>query len=232
MQLALSADVLVPLGAGAAALAVALVVAFTHAWRRRRHVPAARRLPVGDSAAARSAPLPPAAPPVRDAPVETAHHTEHTAAELTAARIAEARRQVPEAAADGAPERHPGSGRDVGAAVSQAFVARAAAARRASVPEPAGEPPERAEQVPVRADARDRLLAVLLADPVRAVGAATELEASRQQLDRLSEAMRHERVALAGALNRLAAAGLAPEQLARLAGLPVDEVRALLATAG
>jgi hypothetical protein len=68
-----------------------------------------------------------------------------------------------------------------------------------------------------RADARDRLLAVLLDDPARAVGAAAELEACRTQLKDV--------------LQRLAGSGLRPEQLARLAGLPVDEVRALVTPA-
>jgi hypothetical protein len=69
----------------------------------------------------------------------------------------------------------------------------------------------------MRADVRDRLLAVLLDDPARAVGAAAELEACRTQLQDV--------------LQRLVGSGLRPEQLARLAGLPVDEVRALVTPA-
>ncbi|MGH3615136.1 MAG: hypothetical protein ACRDRK_21590 [Pseudonocardia sp.] len=83
-----------------------------------------------------------------------------------------------------------------------------------------------------RADARDRLLAVLLDDPVRAVGAAVELDRCRMQLDELSDALRHERAALGGILRRLIAVGLRPEQLSRLAGLSLDEVLALLEPAG
>ena len=80
-----------------------------------------------------------------------------------------------------------------------------------------------------RSDARDRLLAVLLDDPARAVGATVELEAHLAQLDRLSAAVRHEREMLGSVLRRLADAGLRPDQLARLADLPVDDVRELLA---
>ncbi|GAA1234799.1 hypothetical protein [Pseudonocardia alaniniphila] len=78
-------------------------------------------------------------------------------------------------------------------------------------------PPALAQPSFARADARDRLLAVLLDDPARAVGAAAELEACRTQLQDV--------------LQRLAGSGLRPEQLARLAGLPVDEVRALVTPA-
>jgi hypothetical protein len=65
-----------------------------------------------------------------------------------------------------------------------------------------------------RGDARDRLLAVLLDDPVRAVGATEELEACR---NRLRDVM-----------HRLSGTGLTPEQLARLAGLPVEDVHKML----
>ncbi len=99
-------------------------------------------------------------------------------------------------------------------------------------------PPPRPEHVfdgaPPRGtatDARDRLLAVLLDDPERAVGAAVELETCLRELDRLSEAVRHERVVLRDVLRRLAAAGLRSEQLARLAGMPLAEVEALLGAA-
>ncbi|HEY4419243.1 MAG TPA: hypothetical protein VGN22_06990 [Pseudonocardia sp.] len=153
-----------------------------------------------------------------------------------------------------------GSGRSVAAAVAQAFAVRAAAAKRngidqrsgiddkingtdqgnridqrlsgpdrgsspsdpgpsdASVPTPPPSTPSAPAQPSLaRADARDRLLAVLLDDPARAVGAAAELEACRTQLQDV--------------LQRLAGSGLRPEQLARLAGLPVDEVRALVTPA-
>jgi hypothetical protein len=152
-----------------------------------------------------------------------------------------------------------GSGRSVAAAVAQAFAVRAAAAKRngidqrsgiddkingndqgnridqrlssadrgsspsdpgpsdASAPTPPPPPSAPAQPSLPRADARDRLLAVLLDDPARAVGAAAELEACRTQLQDV--------------LQRLAGSGLRPEQLARLAGLPVDEVRALVTPA-
>ena len=80
-------------------------------------------------------------------------------------------------------------------------------------------------------DARDRLLAVLLEDPVRAVGATVELDVCRRQLERLTGAVEHERAALGAVLTRLAATGLSDEQLARLALLPVGEVRDLLGLA-
>jgi hypothetical protein len=107
-----------------------------------------------------------------------------------------------------------GSGRTVAAAVAQALAAREA---RVDLGQRAG-----------RGDARDRLLAVLLDDPARAVGAAVELESCRRQLDRLAGAVQHERATLRGVLIRLSAAGLAPDQLARLSGLPDDELDALL----
>lgn len=106
-----------------------------------------------------------------------------------------------------------GSGRTVAAAVAQALAAREAGADAARNG---------------RGDARDRLLAVLLDDPVRAVGAAVELESCRRQLDRLTGALQHERATLRDALARLSTAGLAPEQLARLSGLSDDELKALL----
>lgn len=106
------------------------------------------------------------------------------------------------------------SGRTVAAAVAQAFAARE----------------DQANDVPPggRGDARDRLLAVLLDDPVRAVGAAVELESCRRQLDRLTGALHHERATLRDVLARLSAAGLAPDQLARLSGLSDDELTTLL----
>lgn len=80
-----------------------------------------------------------------------------------------------------------------------------------------------------RGDTRDRLLAVLLDDPVRTVGAAAALEESSAQLARLTAAMSHEREVLGTHLARLSAAGLKPEQLASLAGMPAAEIRELLA---
>jgi hypothetical protein len=101
-------------------------------------------------------------------------------------------------------------------------------------PEPAAVPAPRPDDDPGRqggsaAEARDRLLAVLLADPERAVGAAVELEVCLRELDRLSDAVRTGRAALRDVLHRLAAAGLRPDQLARLARLPQAEVQELLA---
>ncbi len=100
-----------------------------------------------------------------------------------------------------------GSGRTVADAVSRALTARAARS----------------------GDARDRLLSVLLDDPVRAVGATVELDTCRSQLDRLTGALEHERGVLRGVLARLAATGLSDDQLARLSGLDPAELRALLA---
>ncbi|MFC7660642.1 hypothetical protein ACFQ34_04675 [Pseudonocardia benzenivorans] len=68
------------------------------------------------------------------------------------------------------------------------------------------------------------MLAVLLDQPDQAIGAATELDRVRSQLDRLGAAVRHEQDALAGLVRRLAAAGLADVQIAELAGIPLAEV--------
>jgi hypothetical protein len=89
----------------------------------------------------------------------------------------------------------------------------------------------RAVQQPAagQTDARDRLLAVLLHDPALAVDATIQLDACRAQLDRLSHAVRHERGVLREILQRLAGTGLRTDQLARLAGIPVEELQALLA---
>jgi hypothetical protein len=95
------------------------------------------------------------------------------------------------------------------AAVANALAARAAADRQPREPTP----------VPSRtADARDRLLAVLLADPACAVGAAEELATCRGQLSEV--------------LGRLASSGLSTEQLARLSGFSVEQVTTLLARQG
>lgn len=96
-------------------------------------------------------------------------------------------------------------------------------------PAPPSEPPPTR---PTHADARDRLLAVLLDDPSRAVDATEELAACLDRLAQLSDAMRREHAALRDALHRLAAAGLRPDQLARLAGMPLSEVLEILAPAG
>lgn len=171
MQVPLSPEVLVPLGAGAVALMIALVVMATRGWRGGAD------------------------------PVDATPHRAVGDALVVAGPSAD----------EAAPASAGGSDRAVGAAVAQALAARAALNR------PHG-----------RTDARDRLLAVLLDDPGRAVGATVELEACRAQLARLSDAMAHERGVLRDVLARLAATGLGAEQLARLAELPADEVRALL----
>jgi hypothetical protein len=79
-------------------------------------------------------------------------------------------------------------------------------------------------------DLRDRLVSVLLLDHEAAVGALDALAACQQRLAKLTEATRAERAQLAGLLTRLCETGLSPEQLARLADLPLDEVRGHLMT--
>ena len=110
---------------------------------------------------------------------------------------------------------------------AQAQPAPEPATTPATVPEPRSDNDEPGR----RADPRDRLLAVLLDDPDRAVGATVELESCLSELDRLSDAVRAGRAALRDVLHRLAAAGLRPDQLARLAGLPPAEVQELLEAA-
>lgn len=122
------------------------------------------------------------------------------------------------ASSDGGP-RPPGSAGSNGALA--AAVANALANRAVADPGQQTRPAS-------RGDARDRLLAALLNDPVRALGAAADLDSVRTQLDRLTEAMSHERSVLAQVLRRLAAAGLDERQIARLADLPAAEVRSLL----
>lgn len=177
-------EVLLPLGAGVAALVVALVTLLLLRRARRR-----RRSSV-PTTAARS-----------------------TVAE--AVRAAERRSGPADVEPAPRPDDQAGSGRPMAAAVAQALAVREARARAD-------------QSTGVRGDARDRLLAVLLDDPVRAVGAAVELEACRRQLDRLGDAVRHERAALGDVLGRLSGAGLAPDQLARLSGLSAAELRLLM----
>ena len=127
---------------------------------------------------------------------------------------------VPEPAS--APDRHhhadeaaPGAGssQSVAAAVAQVLAARAAA---------------HAPDGDRRGDARDRLLAVLLDDPLRAVGATVDLQDCQERLDRLAASLQDERARLGDVLGRLAHAGLRPDQLARLSGLSDAEVAELL----
>jgi hypothetical protein len=79
-----------------------------------------------------------------------------------------------------------------------------------------------------RGDARDRLLAVLLDDPLRAVGAAVDLQECQERLDRLTASLKDEHGRLGDVLGRLACSGLRPDQLARLSGLSDVEVAELL----
>lgn len=261
MQLALTPEVLVPVGAGALLLVIALVAVLLVARRRRR----ARALAatVADTAVDPGAVDPGAAAP----------------ASVDTARAADEADPAPDQGTghDGAwsdPTDRVGSGRTVAAAVAQALAAREAHARAggpapveqaagptASAPDPASRngtavngsarpaadaaapvTPERGPDGPARpaetvtpdvapsarGDARDRLLAVLLDDPVRAVGATVELEACRRQLARLTDAVRHEREALRSVLAQLADTGLGRDQLARLSGLSDAELRDLL----
>jgi hypothetical protein len=75
---------------------------------------------------------------------------------------------------------------------------------------------------------RDRLLAVLLPDPDRAVGATVDLDSSQGALQRLSETVRQEQAALGAVLRRLLDSGLSVEQVAKLAGLPTCDVATIL----
>lgn len=264
MQLALTPEVLVPVGAGAVLLLLALVAVLVVRRRRRRRAQA--RTTVADA--------------VRDAPGTEAPTgpVEDVAVENVPGDPADGE---PDGSAAVRPESGPadrvGSGRTVAAAVAQALAVREARARVAAsssegragddegpastdisphphapqpavparaaapvqpdgpVPDAPGAPDGGVWQSPPpaprgRGDVRDRLLAVLLDDPVRAVGAAVELEACRRQLDRLTDAVRHERHVLGSVLARLAEAGLAPDQLARLSGLSDEELRSLLPT--
>ena len=77
-------------------------------------------------------------------------------------------------------------------------------------------------------DAKDRLLRVLLADPDRALHAVGDLEASRNQLDRLNDSVHYQRRQLADAARRLRGAGLTPAQVAQLAGFGEGELVTLL----
>lgn len=106
-----------------------------------------------------------------------------------------------------------GSSHSVAAAVAQVLAARAAA---------------QAPEGDRRGDARDRLLAVLLDDPLRAVGAAVDLQECQERLDRLTAGLKDEHGRLGDVLGRLACSGLRPDQLARLSGLSDVDVAELL----
>jgi hypothetical protein len=92
-----------------------------------------------------------------------------------------------------------------------------------------GARPDRAGRGTGGTDPKDRLLRVLLPDPDRAVRAVTDLEASKAQLDRLTESVHYQRRQLADAARRLRRAGLNPAQVAQLAGLGEGELVTLLA---
>lgn len=206
MQLPLSADVLLALGVGALVSVVALVLVLRRVRRSRTR--------------ARRAAAAPATAPEDTRTAVVAEAPAHTAPPPPAPGTG---RQDAATAPPGVPATRPGPDRTVAAAVAEVLAQRAAAASNGG----AASPPAAPAGVP-RGDARDRLLAVLLDDPVRAVGAVVELEACKGQLQRLTESVRHERGVLGELVARLARAGLQPEQLSRLADLPVDEVRALL----
>lgn len=264
MQLALTPEVLVPVGAGVVLLLLALVAAPVVRRRRRRRAqarttavdavrdvagPDAPTAPVenvavanvpGDPADGSAAVRPESGPADRVGSGRTV-----AAAVAQALAVREARARVAASSPDGragddegpAPTDVPQSPAPQPGVPAQAVPARAAAPGQPDGPAPdaPGAPDGDAWQVPPppprgRGDVRDRLLAVLLDDPVRAVGAAVELEACRRQLDRLTDAVRHERDVLGSVLARLAEAGLAPDQLARLSGLSDEELRSLLPT--
>lgn len=135
------------------------------------------------------------------------------------------------------PSRPPeaGSAQAVADAVAQAFATRVGVAGRPDAQ--AGRAPAGAEVTAITAkagrgspplDARDRLLAALLDDPISAVGATIELQSRRERLDRLTAAVRKERAVLGAVLRRLAGAGLATDQIVRLSGMPAEEVQELL----
>lgn len=162
----------------------------------------------------------------------------------------------PRAAAQRAPDSagsSAGSARTVADAVAQAFAVRAAA-QRTSARGPASAsdegPPESAPPArplpatgsatsepegpalvsgpPLRPEeAKDRLLAVLLEDPARVLGATVDLDACRARPEWRSDAA--SRAGLRRVLEQLLGAGLRPDQLARLAGMPLDDVQEVLA---
>jgi hypothetical protein len=99
----------------------------------------------------------------------------------------------------------------------------------AAEPQPAVEPEPHTATRPDPADARDRLLRVLLTDPERALTAVDDLESCLVQLARLNESVDYQRRQLANVARRLRAAGLTPAQVARLAGLGEGELVSLLA---
>lgn len=273
MQLAMSAEVLVPLGAGVVALIIALFVALTRAPR----LDGSAAMPASESTAAEwtdagaqgvdpvPGPADPGPTPVHWVTVadvvamreanpawseEVLRRGSAGGAQGGAPRAAQEGPVAPPAVAARTDElddraRSParsmaqsataGSGRAVADVVAQVLAARANAAGRSDVTGRAGRSDPTANvdaaettRITTCGDVRDRLLAVLLDDPVRAVGATVELDQSCQQLERLSAAIRHERGLLRAVLGRLADAGLATDQIVQLSGLSADDVQELL----
>jgi hypothetical protein len=179
-----------------------------------------------------------------EAPAGTGHSTD-TAAHFAAAR--EGAAEPPQG------EAVPGSTRAVAEALQHALAVRAAAAERGAVrathssspdeavaptgDEPGSDAPAEVVPEPRTPDSttdesrnavRDRLLAVLLTDPDRAVGATVDLDSSQGTLQRLSEAVRQEQASLGAVLRRLLDSGLSVEQVAKLAGRPTCDVATIL----
>jgi hypothetical protein len=102
-------------------------------------------------------------------------------------------------------------------------------ASTAATPQPAVEPEPHTDTRLDPADARDRLLRVLLTDPERALTAVDDLESCLGQLARLHESVDYQLRQLANVARRLRGAGLTPAQVARLAGLGEGELVSLLA---
>ncbi|MFP5069075.1 hypothetical protein ACLFMI_05350 [Pseudonocardia nantongensis] len=148
---------------------------------------------------------------------------------------------VPDAGAPGAATADvTGAPESVSRAVQQALAARAV--RRARMRHPDPDDPSGGEQqelplsvVPSRpsapvaaADARDRLLSVLITDPARAVDATIRLDDTRNSIEELGDVLRRRRAELAGAVHHLRDCGLDPAQIGRLSGMAVADVRTIL----
>ncbi|WP_141287047.1 hypothetical protein [Pseudonocardia saturnea] len=128
----------------------------------------------------------------------------------------------------------------VSRAVQQALAARAvqrARMRRGETDPATPEPvPGEQQELPLSVvpssdgdeDARDRLLAVLLADPVRAVDATRTLDDSQHRIEELGDVLRRRRDELAGAVRHLDECGLDPTQIGRLSGMAPEDVRTIL----
>ncbi|GEL18210.1 hypothetical protein [Pseudonocardia asaccharolytica] len=258
MQLPISPEVLIPLAAGVAAVIIALVVLLARRRRNGRDVaaePVAEPIHTdwtGEGANGPSEPVLRASATGQTQPV--------TVAEAVAERMASTAEPDPpprqaavpadhassQAESNGNPERHgtghgqpsdpasrpaaAGSSGTVADAVTQAFAARSAATRVTATSRDDAAASGEVRAVPPRGDIRDRLLEVLLDDPVRAIGAAVDLQRALGRLEKLTEAVRQEREALSSMLRRLVDAGLDVDQIGRLSGLSTDDVRAMLGT--